>query len=227
MSQEKSTRVIYSGMTELIQPVILCGGSGTRLWPLSRSGFPKQFLCLTGDESLFQQAARRLVALGSVELEVTKPIIVTGEEHRFLANEQLREVGIELGAALLEPVGRNTAPALTLTAFVAQASGQDPVMVVTPADQTVANTVAFTQALQAAVREAASGVVVIMGITPDKPKPATATFKRMWKPNNPPCWFSALLKSPTRPLQNSSWPKVATTGTPACSSSRRPSGSKL
>ena len=157
-------------MTELVQPVILCGGSGTRLWPLSRAGFPKQFLCLTGNESLFQQAAKRLVGLGSAALGVAKPIIVTGEEHRFLATEQLREVGIELGAALLEPVGRNTAPALTLAALAAQASGQDPVMVVTPADQTVANTVAFTQAMQAAAREAASGSIVILGITPDTPE---------------------------------------------------------
>ena len=78
-------------MTELIQPVILCGGSGTRLWPLSRSGFPKQFLCLTGAESLFQQAAKRLAGLGSADTPVAKPIIVTGEEHRFLAAEQLRE----------------------------------------------------------------------------------------------------------------------------------------
>lgn len=157
-------------MTEFVQPVILCGGSGTRLWPLSRAGFPKQFLCLTGAESLFQQAAKRLVGLGLKNLEVAKPIIVTGEEHRFLASEQLREVGIELGAALLEPVGRNTAPALTLAALAAQASGQDPVMVITPADQTVANTGVFTQAMQAAVREAASGSIVMLGITPDSPE---------------------------------------------------------
>ena len=157
-------------MTELIQPVILCGGSGTRLWPLSRSGFPKQFLCLTGAESLFQQAAKRLAGLGSADTPVAKPIIVTGEEHRFLAAEQLREAGIELGAALLEPVGRNTAPALTLAALVATADGLDPVLVVTPADQTVANTVAFTEAMQAAVREAASGSIVILGVTPDSPE---------------------------------------------------------
>ncbi len=131
-------------MTELIQPVILCGGSGTRLWPLSRSGFPKQFLCLTGAESLFQQAAKRLIGLGAADTPVAKPIIVTGEEHRFLAAEQLREAGIELGAALLEPVGRNTASALTLAALAATADGLDPVLVVTPADQT-ANTVAFTE----------------------------------------------------------------------------------
>ena len=74
-----------------VTPVILCGGSGARLWPLSRSGFPKQFLCLTGDESLFQQTARRLAGLDMPEIEVADPLIVTGEEHRFLAAEQLRE----------------------------------------------------------------------------------------------------------------------------------------
>ncbi len=157
-------------MTEFVQPVILCGGSGTRLWPLSRAGFPKQFLCLTGAESLFQQAAQRLVSLGSTNIQVAKPIIVTGEEHRFLAIEQLREVGIEISAALLEPVGRNTAPALTLAALAAQADGLDPVLVVTPADQTVADTAAFTQAMQAAIREAAVGSIVILGITPDSPE---------------------------------------------------------
>ena len=100
-----------------ITPVILCGGSGSRLWPLSRTGFPKQFLCLTGNESLFQQAAQRSQLLGSSNITVAHPIIVTGEEHRFLAAEQLREIGIELGEALLEPEGRNTAPALTLAAM--------------------------------------------------------------------------------------------------------------
>lgn len=170
MSLKKFTRAICLEMTEIVQPVILCGGSGTRLWPLSRAGFPKQFLCLTGAESLFQQAAKRLAGLGSAGLEVAKPIIVTGEEHRFLAAEQLRESGIELGAALLEPVGRNTAPALSLAALAAQVGGQDPVIVVTPADQTVVDTAAFTQAMQAAVREAARGSIVILGITPDTPE---------------------------------------------------------
>jgi mannose-1-phosphate guanylyltransferase / mannose-6-phosphate isomerase len=153
-----------------VTPVILCGGSGTRLWPLSRAGFPKQFLSLTGNESLFQQAAQRLVALGAGDIQVAKPLIVTGEEHRFLASEQLREAGIELGAALLEPVGRNTAPALTLAALSAQDGGEDPVLVVTPADQTVVNTAAFTQAMQQAIREASIGSIVILGITPDRPE---------------------------------------------------------
>lgn len=153
-----------------IQPVILCGGSGTRLWPLSRAGFPKQFLCLTGAESLFQLAAKRLMALATADHPVNPLLIVSNEEHRFLAAEQLRESGIELGAALLEPVGRNTAPALTLAALAAQETGGDPILVVTPADQTVADQAAFTTALQTAIREAATGSIVILGITPDRPE---------------------------------------------------------
>ncbi len=153
-----------------VTPVILCGGSGTRLWPLSRTGFPKQFLCLTGKESLFQQAALRLADLGSADIQVAALIIVTGEDHRFLASEQLREVGVELGCALLEPVGRNTAPALTLAALASMEGGTDPVLVVTPADQTVVNADAFTSAMQKAVAEAANGTIVILGVTPDKPE---------------------------------------------------------
>ncbi len=153
-----------------VTPVILCGGSGTRLWPLSRTGFPKQFLCITGNESLFQQAAQRLANLGQDGIHVAPPIIVSGEDHRFLVTEQLREVGILLGAALLEPLGRNTAPALTLAAFAAAENGQDPVLVVTPADQTVANAAAFTTAVQQAIIQAAEGNIVILGVTPDKPE---------------------------------------------------------
>ncbi len=153
-----------------VTPVILCGGSGTRLWPLSRTGFPKQFLCLTGNESLFQQAAQRLAALGSEHIQVAAPVIVSGEDHRFLASEQLREVGIDLGSALLEPVGRNTAPALTLAALAAVQNGQDPVLVVTPADQTIAKPAAFTAAVQQAIAQAEQGNIVILGVTPDKPE---------------------------------------------------------
>jgi uncharacterized protein YbjT (DUF2867 family) len=201
-------------------PVILCGGSGTRLWPLSRTGFPKQFLCLTGNESLFQLAARRLSNLASASIQVAPPLIVTGEEHRFLATEQLREAGIAMGAALLEPFGKNTAPALTLAALAATENGADPVLVVTPADQTVVNDAAFTQALQAAIVEAASGKLVILGITPTQPEtgygyiqthPANGARRQ-----TQPCWSSALLKSLTTPLPLLTWQKVVTTGMPAC-----------
>ena len=151
-------------------PIILCGGSGTRLWPLSRTGFPKQFLCLTGSESLLQLTAKRVLGVGNESIAVANPLIITNEEHRFLATEQLREAGIEIGSALLEPVGRNTAPALTLAALAAQADGQDPVLLVTPADQIVAHTPAFNQAMQQAVSEAAQGSIVVLGITPDRPE---------------------------------------------------------
>ncbi|MBS3947122.1 MAG: mannose-1-phosphate guanylyltransferase/mannose-6-phosphate isomerase [Dethiobacter sp.] len=151
-------------------PVILCGGTGTRLWPLSRAGFPKQFLCLTGAQSLFQQAATRLMGLGADDIHLADPYIVTGEEHRFLALEQLREAHIRPGAMLLEPAGRNTAPALTLAALAATQNGADPVLVVTPADQTVADAEAFTQVLQQAILQAASGAIVVLGITPDRPE---------------------------------------------------------
>jgi mannose-1-phosphate guanylyltransferase/mannose-6-phosphate isomerase len=152
------------------RPVILCGGSGTRLWPLSRSGFPKQFLCLTGKESLFQQAARRLAGLAGADVEVASLFIVTNEEHRFLALEQLREIGVNTASVLLEPVGRNTAPALTLAALAAREDDQDPILVVTPADQTVADTAAFTSAMHTAIRQAAEGTIVILGVPPTDPE---------------------------------------------------------
>jgi len=153
-----------------IIPVILCGGSGTRLWPLSRAGFPKQFLVLSGTTSLFQQAIERVNSLAADDIQVGETLIVTGEEHRFLALDQLREMKAIKATLLLEPVARNTAPALTLAALQACENGADPILVVTPADQTVMNGTAFTEALQQSVRAAADGSIVILGITPDKPE---------------------------------------------------------
>ena len=150
-------------------PVVLCGGSGTRLWPLSRAGFPKQFLCLTGNNSLFQQAALRLSVLAMPGIN-TPSLVVCNEEHRFLAQEQLREAGVANARFLLEPVGRNTAPALTMAALAAMQGGADPVLVVTPADQTIADEAAFTAALQTALTQAQTGQIVILGVTPDRPE---------------------------------------------------------
>jgi len=167
-------------MTQVL-PVILCGGSGTRLWPLSRSGFPKQFLVLSGDgsnQSLFQQAIGRIHAVANQEIKLGKTLIVTNEEHRFLALDQLRELKngskkIE-ATLLLEPSGRNTAPALTLAALYAQQlsadKNSDPILVVTPADQTVINPIAFTKALQSSIQIAKEGAIAILGITPTAPE---------------------------------------------------------
>lgn len=156
--------------TNPIQPVVLCGGSGTRLWPLSRSGFPKQFLCLVGNDSLFQQSIKRLLSGGESSGTFSSPYIVCNEEHRFLAQEQLRELGLDNATFLLEPVGRNTAPALTLAALAAREAGKDPVLVVTPADQAITDDEAFRVAMHSAVESALDDNIVILGITPDRPE---------------------------------------------------------
>ena len=155
-----------------IQPVIMAGGSGTRLWPLSRAGFPKQFLSLGSDDSLFQQAVARLIGLGGAGIAVEAPLIVGNAEHRVLALEQLREKGVEPAAVILEPIGRNTAPALTLAALAAREGGADPLLVVSAADHVVNDQAAFKAALQTAVHGAIDGTIVILGITPTSPETA-------------------------------------------------------
>ena len=161
-----------------VTPVILCGGSGTRLWPLSRTGFPKQFLVLSGNTSLFQQAVKRVNALGASDIALNETLVVTNEEHRFLVLDQLRELPEVNASLLLEPAGRNTAPALTLAALQATQNGDDPILVVTPADQTVQEAKAFTLALQNSVRAAASGAIVILGISPNRPETGFGYIKR-------------------------------------------------
>ena len=151
-----------------ITPVILCGGSGTRLWPLSRSAFPKQFLVLSGKTTLFQQAVVRLQYLQSEHIKLNNTLIVTNEEHRFLVLDQLREMKDVKAQLLLEPIGRNTAPALTLAAMQAMEDQEDPVLVVTPSDQTVQDQAAFTKSLHGAIELASTGSIVVLGIKPTK-----------------------------------------------------------
>lgn len=153
-----------------ITPVILCGGSGTRLWPLSRAGFPKQFLALAGTSSLFQQAVERIQGLASADMSLGATLVVTNEEHRFLVLDQLRELKNAPATLLLEPAARNTAPALALAALQAIENGEDPILVVTPADQTIADSAAFIAALRQSVQAAADGSIVVLGIKPDKPE---------------------------------------------------------
>ncbi len=141
--------------------MILSGGSGTRLWPLSREQYPKQLLPLVGDESLLQATVRRTDGLPAV----AEPLLVCNEEHRFVVAEQVRQLGRQ-GSVLLEPVGRNTAPALTLAALWALRTA-DPVLVVMPADHVILDGNAFRDAVQRAAALAESGMAVTFGITPD------------------------------------------------------------
>lgn len=152
-----------------IQPVILCGGSGTRLWPLSRASLPKQFLTLIGGKSLFQQALLRLRSQAFDKHELLDVIVVTGEDHRFLAAEQSRDIGLGTVLSILEPEPHNTAPALTMAALQAVSNGDDPMLVVTPADFKVSDEGAFSQSILSAVDAAADGSIAILGVKPTHP----------------------------------------------------------
>jgi len=148
-----------------LQPVLLSGGSGTRLWPLSREAYPKQFLPLAGDDTMVQATWRRVEALADLA-----PIVVANEEHRFLVAEQLRQVGAPTPAIVLEPVGRNTAPAIAAAALQAMAGGDDPVLLVLPSDHVVRDVAAFQQAVRDALAAAEAGALVTFGIVPDAPE---------------------------------------------------------
>ena len=153
-----------------VTPVVLCGGSGTRLWPLSRKGFPKQFLCLTGKKSLFQQAVERGSNIMSEDIALNETFIVTGEEHRFIVLDQLRDISNLNTRILLEPEAKNTAPALTLAALEALKNGDDPVLIVTPADQKIIRPQIFNDAIQRSIKVATSGAIVILGVKPTAPE---------------------------------------------------------
>lgn len=157
--------------TTVVQPLILCGGSGTRLWPLSREQYPKQLLKLVGANSLLQDTALRLGHLGQGgALTLAAPVLVGNDEYRFLLGEQLRQVGIEPAALVLEPTGRNTAPALTLGALAATADRQDPVLVVMPADHVIQDQAAFKAAVLQGVPLAQAGKLVTFGIEATAPE---------------------------------------------------------
>ena len=149
-------------------PVILCGGSGTRLWPLSREQYPKQLLpLLNNEDSLLQATARRMEGITGVQLGTT--MVVCNEEYRFVIAEQLRVMN-NAASILLEPVGRNTAPALTLAALAVMQGGDDPILLVMPADHVITDTTAFHSVVHKSIKLAAEGAIITFGITPDSPE---------------------------------------------------------
>jgi mannose-1-phosphate guanylyltransferase/mannose-6-phosphate isomerase len=164
-------------MTQTIVPVILCGGAGTRLWPLSRQGHPKQFLAFGMQDSLFTQALNRLqyfAKTSKAPIEHASCLIVAHEEHRFLALEQLRAFGAHHTNLILEPEARNTAPALSLAAALAQDQHRDPVLVICPSDQYIAKSEEFVSALDKAIaavtHDSMRKTVALFGIRPTGPE---------------------------------------------------------
>ncbi len=157
-----------------LQPVILSGGSGTRLWPLSREAFPKQFLTLTSQHTMLQETVLRVDGLDTEHpqriIRLFDPIVVCNEAHRFLVAEQFRAMGRNVANIILEPKGRNTAPALTLAALAATIDGADPVLLVMPADHTIRNEVGFRAAVADGCVLAQQGAIVTFGIVPGKPE---------------------------------------------------------
>jgi len=148
----------------MIHPVILSGGSGTRLWPMSRTLYPKQLLSLLGRDSLLQQTVRRITQSACF----ASPLLVANEEHRFIIAEQLREISTVPRALLLEPVGRNTAPAACIAALTLTEAELDPLMLLMPSDHTIGDVAAFVAAVERAAMAARAGALVSFGIAPDR-----------------------------------------------------------
>ena len=148
-----------------ITPVILCGGSGSRLWPLSRKSYPKQFVPLVGNKTLFQNSSERLTGK-----QFKNPVIVTNSDYRFIVTEQLQEIGIDPGAILIEPEGRNTAPAILAAALYEYRENPDAILVVAPSDHVINDINAFQLAIDEAYKVALDGQLVTFGIKPTHPE---------------------------------------------------------
>ena len=155
-----------------ITPVILCGGSGSRLWPLSRKSYPKQFVPLVGDKTLFQNSSERLTGK-----QFKNPVIVTNSDYRFIVTEQLQEIGIDPGAILIEPEGRNTAPAILAAALFEYRKNPDAILVVAPSDHVINNVNAFQLAIEEAYKVALDGQLVTFGIKPTHPETGLWLFR--------------------------------------------------
>jgi mannose-1-phosphate guanylyltransferase/mannose-6-phosphate isomerase len=163
----------------MLLPVVLSGGSGTRLWPLSRELYPKQLLPLVGERSMLQETVARLSGVAGQ----LAPIVVCNESHRFMVAEQLRGFGVAPQAIVLEPMGRNTAPAVAVAALIAveQARGQadpDPVLLVLPADHVIRDVAIFQSAIQVGAAAAASGKLVTFGVVPDRAETGYGYIRR-------------------------------------------------
>ena len=174
-----------------ITPVLLCGGSGTRLWPLSRKSYPKQFTALVGGESLFQASARRLTGDG-----YGAPLVITGSDFRFIVTEQLSETGIKNGTVLIEPEGRNTAPAVLAAALHLASKDPDAMMLVAPSDHVIPNDDAFRAIVQTGLAIAKEGGLVTFGISPDRPETGYGYLEMSSPPTGGPVPLTRFVEKP-------------------------------
>ncbi|WP_439100449.1 mannose-1-phosphate guanylyltransferase/mannose-6-phosphate isomerase [Congregibacter sp.] len=149
----------------MLIPVLLSGGVGSRLWPVSREAYPKQFLALASELSMLQDTMARTKGL-----ESASPLVICNDEHRFMVAEQLRQLSVDPAAIILEPEGRNTAPAVALAAFQALATDPDALLLVLPADHVIRNPESFTQAVKQGLGKAGSGALMTFGVVPDAPE---------------------------------------------------------
>ena len=203
----------------MLIPLILSGGSGTRLWPLSRELYPKQLLPLVGDRTMLQETAARVAGIPGV----AAPIVVCNESHRFMVAEQLRESEAAPQAILLEPVGRNTAPAVAVAALVAlelnparRAGDPDPTLLVLPADHVIRDVAAFQAAVAAGRAAADAGELVTFGVVPDRAETPATRLRTPCAPGWSNCCarpapiWSASARPPAWSRPSRRWPRRST-----------------
>ncbi len=179
----------------MITPVLLCGGSGTRLWPLSRKSYPKQFVALTGAESLFVQSAQRLSGP-----DFAAPLTITGSDFRFIVTEQLQGAGIDPGPILIEPRGRNTAPAVLAAALWAEAQDPGMLLLIAPSDHAIPDAAAFRDAVARGVPAAEAGQIVTFGIAPTRAETGYGWLELAEPPGADPVPLTRFVEKPAAPL---------------------------
>jgi|SRR5882672_728893 len=184
-----------------VQPVVLCGGSGTRLWPLSREQHPKQLLALNGDLSLLQETVRRMDGLSVNPAPTAPPVVLCNEDYRFMVADQLRAIGVASHSILLEPAGRGTGPALTLAALHTLAD-TDPVLAVMPSDHVITGRAAFHEAVRRGAALAAEGCIVTFGVPPTSPETGYGYIRlgnELYPGRNPPAYgVESFVEKPDR-----------------------------
>ena len=185
-------------------PVILCGGSGTRLWPLSRKSYPKQFVALMGDQSLFQMALHRMSGP-----DFKPPLIITNSDFRFIVAEQLAAIGQNARAILIEPEGRNTAPAILAAALHLAQTDPDAVLLIAPSDHVMPDTAGFHAAIAAACPAANSGRIVTFGIAPDRAETGYGWLELAGKANGGPVDLIRFVEKPGAAIANRRVPLAA------------------